>query len=263
MSVLVVIIPVYNKIYNLNDFEKSSISNTILKFADSPIFFVGPLSIEDEYIINYPNIKFICFSDLYFQSIDGYNKLLKSKIFYDAFSKFSFMLIVQTDAWIFGTSKELQPFYKFDYCGAPSYCQNQFVGFNGGLSLRNIKSCISALNRYLSHESFFDIVKRHFVGSSFFKFILYKWLIVMFDYFFRSRIHFLFNTMNKINEDIFWSVLVPKAKANFKINDFDTALKFSWEHNSEEFIQNHSLPFGCHGWWNYNYSFWENHIKIN
>jgi len=60
----------------------------------------------------------------------------------------------------------------------------------------------------------------------------------------------------------FWSVLVPKAVLGFKVITAVEAIKFSWEHNCVEFEKKYPLPFGCHGWWNYNFEFWKKIIKI-
>ena len=51
--------------------------------------FVGPKEIDVANIAKiFPNSKFVCFDNDYFTSIDNYNVLLLSKIFYQSFNNF-------------------------------------------------------------------------------------------------------------------------------------------------------------------------------
>jgi hypothetical protein len=258
-----VLIPVYKSPKELNRFEKLSIQNTTDRLAKShEIVFIGPKKVQDTYLLTYPHIDFVNFPSRYFDGIKGYNKLLKSIRFYRRFSNFDFILIAQTDALVFGNVNDLLLFDKFDYYGAPSINQGVATGYNGGFSLRNVKNSINVLRSYKRSESWNEIVKRHFHEPSRYL-LIWKWFSVLLDYFVRKIVASPFNRFEKGNEDIFWSVDVPKAVPSFKVNDFETALKFSWENKCAEFYNKYPLPFGCHGWWNYNYDFWKDIIKID
>lgn len=261
-SKICLVIPVYKEYSKLNEFEIISIKNTHLKLRKLRCFFVGPKSISRNYKTKFPEIEFIPFNKKYFEGINGYNKLLKSIRFYDKFNYFQSMLIVQTDAWIFGNENDIVKFLKFDYCGAPSFQNGKLNGYNGGLSLRNVDKSIKALNNLKNYETKTEIFKRHLNSSGIIKLFIFKWVSILFDIVLRKKINFRFNGFHKGNEDIFWSVEVPKAYPKFKIIDYDSSLSFSWEHNCEEFEKKYSLPFGCHGWWNYNYEFWKEIIEI-
>ncbi len=257
-----VLIPVYKSSKELNLFEKFSIENTSNGLGNIyEVVFIGPKKVQNTYQLTYPDINFINFPLKYFDGIKGYNKLLKSIRFYKCFSDSDFILIAQTDALVLGNVNDLLLFDKFDYYGAPSINYDVITGYNGGFSLRNVKKSIRVLRSYKRSESWTEIVERHFYEPSQYWFI-WKWFSVLLDYFVRKIVASPFNRFGKGNEDLFWSVEVPKAVPSFKVNDFETALMFSWEHNCAEFYNKYPLPFGCHGWWNYNYEFWKEIIKI-
>lgn len=259
---LVIVIPVYKSIIQLNLFEIASIENTVTKFSDKDCFFIGPKSLYEEYKTEFPLIEYQSFQDKYFISVNSYNRLLKSMNIYYRFKHYEYILLVQTDAWIFGSENDLIKFQEFDYCGAPSFESDGLVGFNGGLSLRNVDKSLKALKNLKNYETKTEIFKRHLISSGIIKMFLFKWVSILLDIVLRKKINFRFNSFHKGNEDIFWSVEVPKAYPEFKIIEYDASLSFSWEHNCENFFTQHALPFGCHGWWNYNYEFWKEIIKI-
>lgn len=234
--------------------------NIYNNFIGCDIAFVGPANLKTEYLSEFSKINYYSFNKRYFESIDGYNKLLKSLNFYRTFNNYNFILIAQTDAWIFGSSRDLTYFYQYDYSGAISYYNNEPHGFNGGLSLRNVQSSIEALKSWKNFEKPSEILRRHFPAGQLPK--LHKFGAVVLDLLFRKRIHGRLNFFIKCNEDLFWSVLVPKAIPGYKVIAPEDAVKFSWEHNCENLIKAHDLPFGCHGWWNYNFDFWKDIIEI-
>lgn len=256
----IALIPVYKALRLLNKYEEISIVNNFRQLNDFlDIAFIGPNELMDEYTLKYPQLNFYCFKEIFFRNIQGYNELLKSLPFYKTFDKYNYLLIIQTDAWILGSPNDLVYFYKYDYCGAISFNEDGIHGFNGGLSLRNVQSSIRVLKSLNNYERPLDIWRRHFPSKELFK--PHKIISFLLDVAIRKRIHYRLNFFEKCNEDIFWSVLAPKAVSDFKVISQKDAVKFSWEHNCEEFEKKYSLPFGCHGWWNYNYDFWIKYIK--
>lgn len=260
---VVSLIPVYKKIEFLNYWELQSIKITLLKVSEHfDFFFIGPQNICQEYKSYFGNSNYCIFNTYNFKSIEGYNNLLKSKLFYKKFNDYDYLLIIQPDSLILGNPDEIFKFKEFDYYGAPSINKGVIRGYNGGFSLRNVKKSIEVLNSYKRTESWKEISKRHFYKPT--RYILiWKWLSVLFDFFIRKIVASPFNRFEKGNEDLFWTVDVPKAVPSFKVNDFETAIKFSWEHQCTEFYNKYPLPFGCHGWWNYNHDFWKDIIKID
>lgn len=262
MVKIVVVIPVYKAVKELNIFEINSLNNVADRFSgDLNIILVGPENLKENYCTYFSRMEYISFHSDYFRSIMGYNRLLKSLSFYKQFMSFDFLLIAQSDAWIFGTSNQLKYFSKYDYSGAISIYNNEHHGYNGGLSLRNVQASIKALKTWKNYETPLEIWKRHFPVGRVAQ--PHKLVSVILDLLIRKKVHHRFNFINKGNEDIFWSVLVPKAVPEFKVITPEDAVKFSWENNCEELSKTNELPFGCHGWWNYNYDFWKDIIKIN
>lgn len=256
-----VVIPVYKTPENLNQFEKDSISNCFTKLFDMEIFMVGSESICLAYQQIYSGIKFEHFNPKYFKSISGYNHLLKHPVFYKRFTNYSHMLIVQTDAWIFGNSSDLNKFLHFDYAGAPSFDKGVFRGYNGGLSLRNVSKCLQILKQFKYTNTPNEIISRHTKKQPFYKIILWKWLSILLDLTIRNNFMYPLNRFVADNEDVFWSSMVPARYPDFNVIGYKESIQFSWEHNLEELHASNPLPFGAHGWWNYNPDFWKSIIK--
>jgi hypothetical protein len=99
----VVVIPVYQA--TLTDQELFSIKTAVSVLASHAIYFVGParltsflhqLSQQFERPFSYKT-----YPDHYFASIDGYNRLMLSSDFYQAFEHYQYILIAQTDSLVF------------------------------------------------------------------------------------------------------------------------------------------------------------------
>lgn len=256
MTAIAVVIPVYKPFIQLNDFEKRSINNCLQKLKDLDIYMTGPASIKDSYLAVYGKIEFKVFKDHFFKSIAGYNMLLKHPVFYLGFQPYSHLLIVQTDAWIFGNSEDLKSFTHWDFVGAPSFLNGRLRGYNGGLSLRNVAKCLEVLHTFRYFASPREILKRHTTKQSFVKLIAYKWMSILLDLTIRNNFMYPLNRYVQDNEDIFWSSFVASKYPDFKVIEYKEAVKFAWEHNVAELYQTYPLPFGIHGWWNYNLAFW-------
>ena len=72
-----------------------------------------------------------------------YSSLLKMPTFWEHFTKWSHVLIYQTDALIMRKIEDI--YFTYDYIGAPWGPRNQWVPVcagNGGFSLRNVGACI-------------------------------------------------------------------------------------------------------------------------
>uniref|UniRef100_UPI0040579906 DUF5672 family protein n=1 Tax=Alistipes sp. TaxID=1872444 RepID=UPI0040579906 len=186
--------------------------------------------------------------------IEGYNRMMLSREFYERFREVEYILICQTDAWIFSDRLEEWCARGYDYVGAPwpkrpiynrwpvrlwlalrkALCghrhplmrQDYFnrVG-NGGLSLRRVEAFIEAAER---HAEMIRLFKER-RGTTY-------------------------------NEDWFWS-LIPKE---FTYPSFREALAFSFDTHPELCYElaGERLPFGCHGWSKpRNYPFWRGFIR--
>ena len=100
------------------------------------------------------------YDDHWFHGVDSYSKLLLSKVFYEGFADYEYILIYQLDCLVFRDKLEWWCNQEFDYLGAPLFNikgdpGSGFSGAcNGGLSLRKVSSFLKVLNseRYLKHS---------------------------------------------------------------------------------------------------------------
>ena len=275
---LVILIPVYKTISDLEYLEKLSIRNTLDKFGD--LYQIGLLKSDKVNFASYVdffNFQFLNI-EFNFSTWVEYNALLKSNKLYQEISDFDYLLIVQTDAYVFSNS--IDDFSEYDYIGAP-WVRDPIKNIkgcvgNGGLSLRNIQKIKSILNSetklfafttllYMNSKHFFKFGKiKRYNGIK--KFTLQQYFFI----FIKSLYQYLFlnsfrnaNKFDSLLEDVFYGVLVASKFENFIVPDFSRAQKFSFDENPQYFFQlnNHELPLGCHGFIK-NYSqFWNKYIR--
>ena len=233
MEKVAVIIPLYKS--QLSRCEEISLRQGLTVLGKHPILFVAPQSLDLAFLQTYVDqIEVLRFDDKYFKSPKTYNKLLTITSFYDAFSRFEYMLIYQLDAFVFEDNLLDWCHKGYDYIGAPKlrkhHLNNEYscepVVFNGGLSLRKIKPIL----RYL-------------------------------------RIYHLFFSEWLANEDMMFSFAqrrVYPLRFLLKLPTWKEALAFSIEKNPQlAYEQIKKLPFGCHAWERYNPRFWEQFIPVN
>ena len=166
MNTCVIVVPVYNEVPN--ELEKLSLKQLdIIIKDDIEICLVGPNRINfSSYVELFNNNKPTCanFDDKYFESNKSYSQLCLSYDFYKKFDDYEYMLIYQTDCWIF--RNEIKKFCEmgYDYIGGPIYSPGSrwpsfknsmrpVVG-NGGLSLRKISMMLKLTdpNGYLYNK---------------------------------------------------------------------------------------------------------------
>ena len=93
-----IVIPIYKEEPSGNDII--SIKRVFRVLKEYPITFVHPKSLDIRAYEEFGKVTFRDFDDAYFKSIDGYNQLMLSIDFYEAFTE-KYILIYQTDAYIF------------------------------------------------------------------------------------------------------------------------------------------------------------------
>ncbi len=265
----VVIIPVYREV--LNESELISINQTLKILGSHPIVFVVPYSLNisvfsklsNNHNVNY---KLERFEDGFFKGIESYNKLLLSVEFYNRFINYDYMLICQSDAYVFKDELNYWCMFDYDYIGAPligrcddiNFNTNMRVG-NGGLSLRKISTFINAFNFSGNLLSVKEIVNRNAVFKKIWTRVPLLFLMIFgyknkFQYFAKSW---------KYNEDDFWSGFLDNTYYPLNKPEPLTALEFAFERfPSSCFAITNKIPFGCHAWERYEYDeFWREYIK--
>jgi len=258
MKKCAILIPIYR---DLTDIEIFFVVNNISKNINYPVIFIGPdwaINFVKKFLLTYKNTFFISFEEVYFKSTRTYNQLMLSENFYKRFTDYEYILIAQTDAFIFKNDLSYWYNQSYDYIGAPWFRYNKLnkgklfwwfykntyqkyltwfrksgwlynkVG-NGGLSLRKINSFLESLKKVPHH-------------------ILEKYKN---------------STNDNYNEDVFWSIEIAKYNKNFKIPPFEIALQFSVEQDPENAVKKYlrnELPYGCHDPIRQNKAFWSNYI---
>ncbi len=259
-----IVIPIYRQ--QLTDYEYSSLQNNVAVLARYPIALLAPDGLDISAIarcVGEPEVVRVPADWLGERcGIEGYNRMMLSADFYRLFRDYTYILICQTDAWVFRDELAAWCRREYDYVGAPwvkrprySYfplniyfllrkqyhivrqrlmCRGEFaaptryerfgrVG-NGGLSLRRVDSFIKACNAYPCEIEFF-------------------------------------NSHNQMtcNEDWFWA-LIP---SEFSRPDVAEALQFAIDDYPKRCLKLNGgeLPFGCHGWSKRrNFDFWKDII---
>ncbi|WP_316806888.1 DUF5672 family protein [Pedobacter agri] len=264
-SQVVIGIPIYKS--NLSLRETASLKQVFRVLGHHPICLITFREIDmTNYIHLLKNDRYTLtyFDKSYFESLNGYNKLLINLTFYKRFWKYDFLLIYQLDAWVFRDELNKWCNSNYDYLGAPWFSSDNpnkglphFLGIgNGGFSLRNIQSHLKALNQFSYVISPYTIIKAFTSKPSFSTF----WNMIR-NLTIGNNSHYLLGKP-EINEDVFWGRIIKRNYPWFKAPDMITAAKFATETNAEKIynLMNKKLPFGCHGWDKYDTAFWSTHI---
>lgn len=251
----IIVFPVYRSLYR---WEKECLKQAVAMTEGYRKVFIAPSSMTlDDSFGDLSDIDVVRFPDEYFSGVSGYNKLMLSIEFYQAFTDYRYLLIHQTDAYLFKPELSYWCDKDYDYVGAPWFKPHKLtktriynfllryfpflysdsakrrhrvynnVG-NGGLSLRKISSFLSVLNSVPAHilDKYKDIQQT--------------------DY----------------NEDVFWGVEAVKINKSFKKPAWREALTFSFEeYPSIAYEMNgRQLPFGCHAFNVHETDFWKQFI---
>ena len=123
----VIVIPVYNKYQSLNTSELKLFEKIKTVFTNREVFITLPKSLEKNWKKN-SEFKTISFNDAYFKDKLSYSKLLCRKQFYESFSDYDYIQIIQTDCWVFEDKLDYFINLKFDYIGAP-WLEGAFDGY--------------------------------------------------------------------------------------------------------------------------------------
>jgi hypothetical protein len=189
-------------------------------------------------------------------------------MFYQNFKQFNYLLIYQTDCFVFKNELNYWIEKGYDYIGAPWFegfennTNTNFAGVgNGGFSLRKVNSFIKVLNS-------FSYVKKPKTLFQIFIYNLNFWKIpkrlynLVLNLSIKNNTFYLFNNYSD-NEDLFWSIIVKNNFDWFKIPKEKEALKFCFEVNPAHLfnLNNNILPFGCHAWRKIDFQFWKQHIE--
>lgn len=239
-----VIIPVYKT--DISDEEMISLKQVSSVLKHYPIVFIAPngldLSIYRDIV---PNCKYQYFAKKFFASINGYNSLMLSKVFYYHFLSYDYILIYQLDAFVFKDELKYWCDLGYDYIGSP---------WKVGENIDFIESLRKSKNPYFWLINQFRDLGFDFSGNGGFS-------LRNTSSFYRNSIWFnSYISSWASNEDLFWGIFVKQFNPFFKVAPRSISSNFSVE---KDVIENSSIPFGCHAWEKYNRQFIEWYIQAS
>lgn len=278
MNKIIIIIPIFK--INLTDFEIISVKRAInILSGQQEIIFIHPKSLElSNYYLNFPEIiLYKNFDDFYFSSITGYNNLLLSSFFYENFLNYDYMLIYQTDCYIFENNLTFWADKEYDYIGGvwfENFTSNPYDGAkmsypgNGGFSLRKVKSCYDLITSNSRIKSCKDILAEYKAKKKQINYLIIFFKILI-KYFSKKNIYKYCAKRYRNNEDVFF-MEEGRFLKTFSIPDVNEAINFSWDRCPKYLLDiNKKLPMGCHAWYRNdfpyegNLNFWKTIINSN
>ncbi len=241
MNSVKIVIPLYKT--DLNESEQMSICRSLEVLADHQFTIICPEDLDISEIEKlFQNIDYEVkrFSSEFFKNIDGYNQLMLSEVFYEAFSGIDYILICQTDVFVFRDELDFWCEKNYDYIGAPwigsprnlwnklmlnfrnwvnkrkKSSHHFFKVGNGGFSLRKVDAMLKIVKELKTEIQFFQEN--------------------------RDEKHFY-------QEDIFISIFAKTKFPEMQIPGYKEALGFCMDRKPHIAykLNNNKLPFACHG----------------
>ena len=232
-----IVIPLYT--CALRPEERQSLRQCQRVLGQHDIVVVHPAGLQVDALRELlPTMRSEAFEPHFFRGIEGYNRLMLSADFYRRFAASEYILIYQTDAWVFADTLDEWCERDYDYIGAPWLGSQRELsaayrpvlalrrlwamltghGYsamrkwrcgNGGLSLRRPLKMVEVLEEH-----------RHLVPQKF--------------------------GNEEDNEDVFFSI---RLRHHLRVPQWEEAMHFAVESRPAWALQRmHTLPFGCHGW---------------
>ena len=253
-----IIIPMYKD--SFSDYEKISFNRIAKIFSTRKIFLSIPERLKSFAVTlmqNHENIDFVIFDDKYFGKLIKHNNMLMSLDFYSTFSDYNYLLICHLDVLVIKDDLNFWINQKFDIIGAPileGYTNDntgriKAHGANGGFSLRNIESCIQILS---TPKLYYSKISTLWKMETKWYYKIFR--VIRDGLIFNYSVPFL---KPRINEDMFWSVVVPDKYKWFNACSPYIALNFAFDVNPRHLfeINNFKYPMAIHAWWRYDKSF--------
>jgi hypothetical protein len=242
MKTAVVVVPVYKT--DLGDNELLSLKRSLRVLANHPFAIACPEGLDLGPLL--PLLQSVSYSverfhPDFFKGLSGYNQLMLSEAFYQAFEEYAYVLICQMDVFVFEDRLQYWCEQGYDYVGAPWMASKQtflnrlflrinnafkkrkkstehyFKVGNGGFSLRKTEAMLRAVRRRKEglEQSAPELARWH--------------------------------PQNIYIEDLYFSLVAPTLMP-MRIPDYVKATGFCIDRKPELALKlNHgTLPFACH-----------------
>jgi hypothetical protein len=250
-QLVTVVIPIH--LEEPSELEKISLAQTLAVLHKHPITFMAPTHLNTSWYEAYCQGKAsINIERFAWKGHEAFSELLIDPTYYQRFSAYEYILICHMDAFVFRDELEKWCRAGYDYIGAVIYHPQwkgvmdkplrKALGFgspeyfgNGGFSLKKVSTYYHITSKY-----------RFYIN-------LYNWVR-------KAR-------KKQLLEDLFVTLHFPKL-STFKIPPMAIAENFgaAYEVYEEENLpfNNHqisTLPFGIHGWIQFQQDFWKPVIR--
>ncbi len=256
-SQLSVVVPVYRPFLDAN--EAISLESVFRVLGAHHLVMVKPAGLDTgELETRFPFKAVETFDPGFFESIQGYNRLLLSTGFYERFMGSAYLLICQLDVFVFRDELAGWVARGYDYVGAPWVSKTEV-----SVRIHQAKMALSKL--FLGvQDKVYRYETRNRVGNGGFSLrkveTHHRLSLVMKD----VIDHYLRNQgTHHFHEDIFWSVEPSKRGHPHRTPLVDEALAFSWDINPDRLFRmaGGHLPMAAHGWYKGRHlKFWAPHV---
>ncbi|GAB3783511.1 hypothetical protein GCM10028818_41660 [Spirosoma horti] len=254
-----VVLPVYKS--QLTPYETIALTQCARVLANYPILLAAPHSLDvSAYYQIAPSLQVRTFDDSYFNSIDGYNRLMLSEEFYEAFSDQEYLLIHQLDAFVFQDDLAYWCQQQYDYIGAPWLRDRDFTGWMDQLDFTLRQRVATWLN--LKKDDGItprEIINLNGVGNGGLTLRRVSAMLKCLKRYERKIAEYNQISMHQYHEDVFWGIEVNRYWPRLRIPSYRKALYFSVEFYPKWAIEHYNhgkLPFGCHAWDIHGTDFW-------
>lgn len=250
MKKAVVIVPIYKTA--LNGYEMLSLKRSVKILGSHPFAIVCPHGLDLsplQDLLNTVQYETKSFNPDYFTGLEGYNRLMLSEEFYDSLSSYEYLLICQTDVYVFEDKLEYWCNKGYDYIGAPWIASKQ--NFFKKLEL-TVKNLVKKKKKNTDH--FFK------VGNGGFSLRKTETMIRIVTTQ-KDKIEYALQHRDERNyhiEDVYFSMAAPQ-NTEMKIPDYMEAVDFAMDRKPHLAfkLNNNKLPFACHRFFNKNVDkFW-------
>lgn len=246
-----VVIPVYKQ--TLTEYEAISLTQCLRVLGNYPIWLACPHSLDTTvYRAIGPNLQTHTFDDSYFADIQGYNRLMVAKEFYEAFADQEYMLIYQLDAFVFRDDLAYWCQQHYDYIGAPWLRDRDFTSQSDKLWF-TIKQRIATWLNLKKEDGVTprEIINLNGVGCGGFSLRRVAAMLRCLEPFQQKIAEYERIPLHYYHEDVFWSIEVNRHWPRLRIPNYRKALFFAIEFYPKWAVEHYNegqLPFGCHAW---------------
>lgn len=235
-----VVVPLYTT--SLNDNDLMSLKRTIAVLGNYTFNFACPQHLDLAPLHNLlKKVKhnIVRFEDAYFKGISGYNKLMLSDAFYKKFDSFDYILICQTDVYVFKDELLSWCAKGYDYIGAPWLASKRNFYNKALFEVRNFFK-----KKKKSTNHFFKVGNGGFSLRKVSK--MYEITTNQ-----KENIAYLQENRNRYShhvEDVYFSMVAPTL-TDIKIPDYKEAVDFCIDRKPHIGLKLNGgkLPFACHG----------------